>query len=374
MVPVLKPSYSETSRPGAWTSGSAASCALNITLNSGLSAPPVCRPSRRVSSWTGRSWYGSARSRTSVTSSTASVPGAAGSSRRCSGTVFTNMPTVPSKPSGRLPTAVPTTSLAVPGAPAQQFGEEREQGAERGVPVLLAAGAQPLGEVGADRLAHLAAAVAAHRAGVGQPGQGDLARGVGQLPQPEGERALAGVRVDGRAGVLLVRGRLGQLVGLAEDVGAVDGEQVAQQDREGVAVVDEVVLDVDQPVVVRAEAHQVPAQHRRLLGVHRLLGLGGQQLAEGGLRVGLGGEVAAAQRRFAVLGDPLAGQALRAGDQFQAQARVVCEDGGQSGVQRVLVEGAPEVEHGGEVVRTTAGQHLLVQPDDLLRGGERKHR
>ncbi len=262
--------------------------------------------------------------------------------------------------------------LAVPAVPAQQFGEQGEQRAERGVAVRGAAFAQPCGQVGADRLAQLPAPVAALGAGPGQPGQRDFTRRVGQLLGPEVESAVPG-GVGGGARVLLVRGGGGQRVRLAEDVGAVDGEEVAQQDREGVAVVDEVVLDVDQPVVVLGDPDQVPAQQRRPLGVHRLLGLGGQQPAEGGLRVGLGAEVAVAQLRLTALDDPLTGQPLRVGHQLQSQARVVAQDGGQSGVQRRAVEGAPQVEDGGEVVGAAARQHLFVQPDDLLRRRECEH-
>ncbi len=262
--------------------------------------------------------------------------------------------------------------LAVAAVPAQQFAEEGEQGGERGVAVGLGALAQPPGEVGADRLAQLAAAVAADRAGPGQAGQHQVERCVPQLPLPE-LQARGPVAPGPGPGVLLVRGGGRQPVRLAQHLGAVHREQVAQQDRERVPVVDQVVLDVHQPVVVLAEPDQVPAQQRRLAGVQRFLGLGAQQPLEGGLGVGLAGQVAVPQPDLGVRADPLVRKAAVVGGQLQPQAGVVGDHGGQSGTQRGPVQRAPQVERGGEVVGAAARQQLLVQPDDLLRGGESEH-
>ncbi len=219
--------------------------------------------------------------------------------------------------------------------------------------------------------------MAAAGPGTGQARQREVERGVRQLLLPEGESALPAGVPDGFGGVhvLLVggRGRQGDGTGLAEDVGAVDGEEVAQQDRERVAVVDEMVLDVDQPVVVVADPDQVPAQQRGVGGVQRLLGLGGQQSPERGLGVRPGAQVAGAQPRLGPGADPLERQPFGAGDQFEPQAGVVGEHGGEAGPERVGVERPPEIEGGSEVVGATAGLHLLVQPDDLLRGGECEH-
>ncbi len=207
--------------------------------------------------------------------------------------------------------------------------------------------------------------MAALRTGPGEAGQRQVEGGVRQLSRPVRQ---AGLPVgDGRgARVLLVRACRRQFHRLAQHLPPVHGEHVVQQDREGVTVVDQVVLDVHDTVVPLAQPGQAPAQQRRLGGVERRLGLGPQQLLERGLRVGLLGQVHGAHPRRTSFAYPLFGHLARPLDEFEAQAGVPVEGGAERGAQGRLVEPAPEVDRRREVVGTAARQHLLVQPDDVL--------
>ncbi len=256
---------------------------------------------------------------------------------------------------------------------AKEFGEQAEERGERGETARTGVPAQPLGEIGADRLPELSAVVPAAGAGTGEARQRQVVGLVAQFGPPEVE-GLGGVRGLGPGPDVVRVGRGGrELQGLAEDLGAVDAEDVVEQDREGVPVVDQMVLHMDQSVVAFGEPHERPADQRCLEGVERRLGLGAQQLREGRLGVLSPAEVDRVQPGPAPLRDPLLRYGPRGGDQFEPQTGVACQCGGESLAQCLGVEGAPQVECCGEVVGTAAGLHLLVQPDDLLRGGERKH-
>ena len=235
--------------------------------------------------------------------------------------------------------------------PAQEFREEPEQRGERGQAAVTGVGAQPFGQIRADRLPQLAAVVPAPGAGPGQAGQRHV---VGGAPQFVGPVLQARLPLDGAyvvgPGVGLgthmvrVRGRGRQSDRLTEDMGAVDGEDIAQQDREGVPVVDQMVLDVDEPVLVVGEPRQGPAQQRRLVGVERGLGLGAQQLGERGLRVGLPGQIHAAQAGRTGVSGPLGGHRAGDGHEFQAESGVTVEGGGESAAQGLGVQRPPQVE------------------------------
>lgn len=204
--------------------------------------------------------------------------------------------------------------------------------------------AQAFGEIGADRLAQLSAVVLAAGTGAGQTGQRQVVLLVAEFGPPEVER-FGGVRGFGPLlDVVGVRGGGRELQGLAEDVGAVDAEDVVEQDREGVPVVDQVVLDVDQPVVALGQSHERPADERCLEGVERCLGLGAQETGEGRLGVLLGAEVDRAQSRRTLRRDPLRRYGSGGGDEFEPQTGVACQGGVESPAQRLGVEGAPQVQ------------------------------
>lgn len=201
--------------------------------------------------------------------------------------------------------------------------------------------AQPLGEVGPDRLPQLSAVVPAPCAGTGEARQRHVVGGVAQFAGPEGE-ALLPLLGQGVVGpgphMVRVRRRGRQHDGLAEDAGPVDREHVGQQDRERVTVVDQMVLDVDEPVLVVCEADQRPAQQRSLVGVERGLGLGAQQLDERGLGVRLTGQIHGVQTRRAGVGHLLAGHRAGHGDEFQTESGVTLEGRGESVAQGVGVQ------------------------------------
>lgn len=246
---------------------------------------------------------------------------------------------------------MPTTIWERPLSPAQELREEPEQRGERGQAALAAVGAQPLGQIRADRLPQLSAVVPAPGAGPGQAGQRHVVGGAAQFVGPVLEARLPGcgsyvVGLDVGLGTYMVRvrGRGRQSDRLTEDMGAVDGEDVAQQDREGVPVVDQVVLDVDEPVLVVGEPRQRPAQQWRLVRVERGLGLGAQQLGERGLRVGLPGQIHAAQAGRTGVSGPLGRHRARDSHEFQAESGVPVEGGGESAAQGLGVQRPPQVE------------------------------
>ncbi len=107
---------------------------------------------------------------------------------------------------------------------------------------------------------------------------------------------------------------------------------------------DQVVLDVDQPVVVLGEPDEGPADQRRLEGVERCLGLGAQEPGEGRLGVLLRAEVGLVQPRRALRCDPLAGYGPGGGDEFEPESGVAGEGGREAAAQCLGVEGAPQVQ------------------------------
>lgn len=204
--------------------------------------------------------------------------------------------------------------------------------------------AQAFGEICADRLAQLSAVVLAAGTGAGQAGQRQIVLLIAQFGPPEVE-GFGGVRGLGALlDVVRVRGGGRELEGLAEDVGAVHAKDVVEQDREGVPVVDQVVLDVDEPVVALGQAHERPADQRCLERVERCLGLGAQEVREGRLGVRLRAEVGRAQPRRTRSGDALRRYGTGGGDEFEPQAGVAGEGGFETQAQRVGVERAPQVQ------------------------------
>lgn len=154
---------------------------------------------------------------------------------------------------------------------------------------------------------------------------------------------------------------------------AVDGEQVAQDQAEGPAVVHQVVFGLKQPVVVRGQPDEGPPHHGRLGGVEGFIVLFAPEFLEGEILVLGLGQVQGAVAGFACVVHPLLGWEVL-GVEFEAERLVAGEHGGETLPQGQLVERPVQVEGGGEVVGAAVGEEFLVQPDDLLGTGEVDHR
>lgn len=107
---------------------------------------------------------------------------------------------------------------------------------------------------------------------------------------------------------------------------------------------DQVVLDVDQPVVALGQSYERPADQRCLERVERCLGLGAQETGECRLGVLLRAEVDRVQPRRTLRRDPLRRYGPGGGNEFEPQTGVACQGGVEPPAQSVGVERAPQVQ------------------------------
>jgi hypothetical protein len=114
--------------------------------------------------------------------------------------------------------------------------------------------------------------------------------------------------------------------------------------------VDQVVLDMDDPVMSLGQPHHSPPQQRRLEGVQRRPRLFHQQFRECALCIGFAAEIDIVHPGDAVLVNPLRGILSGPGDEFQPESGLAFDRGGERVVQYGHIQDAVQVERGREVV------------------------
>ncbi len=261
------------------------------------------------------------------------------------------------------------------GAATQYGGEPGKGRGERGRSLGGRERRQSVREFGGQAADPAAAALVAHRGTPAVRGQfGGLGKGLEPVAP---ERHAFGIR--GRAGPLpggevrvLDLGRFRR--GRAVDRRPVERGQVAGQHAPGAAVPRDVVDDLDQGVRLRSEPQQFPTG-RVVVGevegpgrqghgrrIRRLAVLGGRER----------GEVAQRDVRLRCFGRHLAGHTVVVDPVDGAQEFVAYGQAAQSGPQRRGVQRAGQLDDEAAVVGGAVRVCLVVQPQAVLRVGQRR--